>query len=334
MRSFYKALLVSAPVAGLVACGGSGPSAPTRIPTHTVTVVVYYDQDGNNVLDGADPVRIPNATVSMGGVSGRTDATGRATIVGVPEGLQTMTVSAESLPPYYTVAPLSLGVPTNGEVRLPALLPISPRMVRNKYMGFGDSLSFGTYEEPLEAQLRGYFGLGSVVDEGLSGTRSDKGAQRIGDALDYARPAHTLILYGTNDWNDRACKEDTFPCFTIDSLRTMIKEAKFVGSLPYLATLPPVNVGFNFQAPPEREEWTQRMNDLIRKLARDEGVVLVDLHKVMSAAPNRASLYDDYVHPNRQGQNLIAQEFFKSLTQRQAAGAASLPYILNFSAAH
>ena len=217
---------------------------------------------------------------------------------------------------------MPLTVPPVGDVRVPVVLPLGTRVVRNKYMGFGDSLSFGTYQGRLESLLRAYFGAAQVVDEGMSGTRSLAGAGRIADALDYARPAYTLILYGTNDWNEQSCKDDRFPCYTIDSLRTMIRETKAIGSLPFLATLPPVNVGFNEQAPPEREDWTKRMNDEIRKLARAEGVVLVDLHKAFAAAPNPKALYTDYVHPRGQGQDVMAQEFFKGITQRQPAGSS------------
>jgi lysophospholipase L1-like esterase len=332
MRIFPKALLAAGVALALSACGGSSMTGPSRIPTHTVNVVLYYDQNNNGVLDVADGARIPNATVTIGGASGRTDMTGRAVVPGVPEGTQTATVTADSLPPYYEVPPLALGVPTTGDVLLRATLPLAGNVVRNKYMAFGDSISYGTYEEPLETQLRGYFGAAQVVDDGASGTRSEAGAHRIGESLDYARPAHTLIMYGTNDWNDLACKDSRFPCFTIDSLRAMVHEVKSAGGLAYLATLPPVNVGFNFQAPPEREDWTKRMNDLIRKLARDENVVLVDIYKALIATPDIKSIYDDYVHPNRQGQRLMAQEFFKALTQRQPVTTTSRsPFALHFS---
>lgn len=305
------------------ACGGGnggGPSGPSRVPTHTFTAVVFYDEVQNGVIDPQEAVRIPNAQVTVGSVSGRTDGAGRVTLT-VPEGQQTLTVVPDSLPPHYTAAALPLTVPPVGDVPVATTLPLGARIVRNKYMGFGDSLTFGTYEAQLENLLRAHFGAATVVDEGVSGTRSQAGAFRIADALDYARPAYTLILYGTNDWNELACKDDRFPCYTIDSLRGMIREAKAVGSLPFLATLPPVNVGFNEQAPQDREDWIKKMNDEIRKLGRAEGVVVVDMHKAFTSSANPKALFIDYVHHSREGQNLLAQEFFKAITQRQAASA-------------
>ena len=304
----------------LCACGGggdSGPSGPTNIPRHSLTAVVFYDENGNNAPDPPELVKIPGVTVSIGGVTARTDGSGRAALTGVPGGAQTLTVIVESLPPHFTVAPVVLTVPPISDVPVPAALPLGIAIVKNKYMAFGDSLSFGTYESALESMLRPHFGTAQVVDEGVSGTRSVAGAARVAEALAYARPAYTLSLYGTNDWNEQSCKDDRFPCYTVESLRTMIREAKFVGSLPFLATMPPVNVGFSEQAPIEREDWTKRMNEEIRKLARAEGVVLVDLHKAFMAAPSLKALFVDYVHHSSQGQLLLAQEFYKAITQRQ-----------------
>jgi len=312
-------LAAAALVAG--ACGGKsgdGPSGPST-PTHNFTAFVFYDENGNGAADPPEVVKIPNATVSIAGVTARTDGTGRAALTGVKAGQQTLTITPDSLPPYFTAASVPLTVPTVGDVAVPVQLPLGIAIVKNKYMAFGDSISFGTYEEPLQALLRAHFGTAQVVDEGVSGTRSDAGARRVADSLAYARPAYTLILYGTNDWNEQSCKDDRFPCYTIESLRSMIREAKFIGSLPILGTIPPVNVGFNEQAPAEREEWVKRMNEEIKKLARAEGVVVADIHKAMSSAPSPRALYIDYVHPNSQGISVIAQEFFKAITQRQPA---------------
>ena len=314
-----RVLLAAALVAG--ACGGDsgGPSGPSNIPTHSFTAIVFYDENGNNAADPNEIVKIPGATVSIAGITARTDATGRATLTGVKAGPQSLSVVTDSLPPYFTSAAIALTVPPIGDVPVPAQLPLGQAIVKNKYMGFGDSLTFGTYEAQLETMLRAHFGTAQVVDEGVSGTRSITGAARVADGLAYARPAYTLILYGTNDWNEQSCKDDRFPCYTIDSLRTMIREAKFIGSLPFLATIPPVNVGFNEQAPQDREDWVRKMNEEIKRLARAEGVVLVDLHKAFSSSANMRSLFNDYVHPSSQGITLMAQEFFKAITTRQPA---------------
>jgi lysophospholipase L1-like esterase len=311
----------------LFGCGGAGvtgPSSPS-VKTQPVSVFVFYDENGNGVRDGQERVHVPSAQVSIGSASGTTDGGGRATL-SAPEGQQTLSVADASLPPYFTVKPMSLTVPASAEVMVPATLALGPRLIPNKYMVFGDSNSEGTYEAELESRLGAYFGDALVVDEALGGTRTGggsvfSGVARIADSLAYARPASTLILYGTNDWNELSCKDDRFPCYTIDSLRSMIHEVRFVGGVAFLGTIPPVNVGFNEQAPPERQEWVARMDDLIRKLARDENVAIVDVQKAILAQPSLKALFDDYVHLNRAGQSIVAQEFFKAITKRQAQTA-------------
>ena len=50
------------------ACGGGGsPSGPTVVPGTPVSGSVFYDENGNGVLDASEVVRLPGVTVSIGG---------------------------------------------------------------------------------------------------------------------------------------------------------------------------------------------------------------------------------------------------------------------------
>jgi hypothetical protein len=90
----------------LVRCGGSGstpgtPSTPGP-PTHSVTATVFYDENGNGTLDGAEGARVPNVRVVIGTGSGTTVAgTGQAAVTGIQEGSFTPQVDTGSLPYYY-----------------------------------------------------------------------------------------------------------------------------------------------------------------------------------------------------------------------------------------
>jgi lysophospholipase L1-like esterase len=310
------------------ACGGGSPpvSNPNQ-ETYTVTVIVFYDQNGNGSLDGGEAIRIPDAEVQIAGRSGRSEkTTGRAAIAGVPRGTYTLTVKPDTLPPFYAPgASVSVTVPQTATVNLPLTLPIGSN-TPNLYMGFGDSITNGEgsqtsdgYKGPLQAKLQAHFGGAVVIaDEGTSGSKSDRGAGRIDDSLARVRPAFTLILYGTNDWNRSECR-DAFPCFTLDSLRTIVRSTRAAQSLPFLATIVPTNPNFT---PPERNEWVVAMNDLIRPLARQEGAVLVDLHAAFLKVADQPSLFADSVHPNDQGYAIIADEYFKAIT-RSASGSTS-----------
>src|SRR6185436_15591756 len=99
---------------------------------------------------------------------------------------------------------------------------------------------------------------------------------------------------------ERLCQE-RFECGTIPNLRQMIRDAKAERSLPFVATLLPVNVGYNASVPPERNAWVARQGMLIRALAAEEGAVLVDLEKAFLAQPSLASLFEDNIHPSPAG---------------------------------
>ena len=81
----------------LTSCGGGGsPTAPSSggTPAPPVTLgavatvrgVVFYDENGNGSVDPDEVVRLPEATVSLGGRSASTDVAGRFEISEVPAG--------------------------------------------------------------------------------------------------------------------------------------------------------------------------------------------------------------------------------------------------------
>jgi lysophospholipase L1-like esterase len=310
------------------ACGGgsggpSTPSTPPPDPTYPVSVVVFYDQDGNGLLDPAtEPVRMPGAEVVAGSATAKTEkGTGRA-VIQATAGTQTVAIRAESLPPYWVpTAGVTVTVPgAPAEVQLPVRLPIGDNQP-NVYVAFGDSLTIGQgsstgggYRDPLQAQLTSYFGQAFIVNSGRDGTFSTTGAARIPGVMSRERPAYTLILYGTNDWNDQRCQtKPPAECYTIDNLRTIVEYVKGVRSYPVLATLPPTNPAL---APIQRTAWNAELNTLIKSLAQSEGAILADLFAAFptSVPSELPRFFSDDVHPNDQGYALMAQAFLKALT--------------------
>lgn len=326
MRLFRFVIIVGA--ASAAACGGGGsagptaPTAPTATPTPNVRTVnvqgaVFYDEDGGGQLDGNEAVRLPSLTVSIGGRTTVTTAGGRFSF-DAPEGAQQATIVESSLPYGWQVTARSVTLPVNGDLLLPVTLPIG-RNRPNLYMAFGDSITSGDgsrggvgYLPWTEDVLRNTWGRGALANEGVAGTRSDRGAERLGASLASVRPAYVLILYGTNDWNSSSCR-DSFPCYTIDSLRSMIGQAKAFGSVPVVATIPPVNPTYSDREPENRNAWVKRMNELIVSMARSEGVALADIHAAMSRQPNLADLFFDFLHPNDSGYEVIGREFARAI---------------------
>jgi acyl-CoA thioesterase-1 len=285
---------------------------------------VFYDENGNGVMDAIEAVRLQQIDVVVGSVSAKSAAGGQAVVSGVRAGSQTVAIRTESLPAFFVpTTPIPVQVPQSGDpVRLPVRLPIGDNLP-NRYLAFGDSITAGDgssdskgYVLKLQSRLASYLGRAEVIPEGKSGSPSWEGAARIPGkkGLDH-KPAYTLILYGTNDWNDQECQlRPAADCFTIESLTTIIDEVKKRDSLPVLATLPPANPAVN----DGRNQWNDQMNVLIKGLAQSEGALLADLNAAFKAKGNLPGLFDpsdpNGVHPNDAGYDVIADAFLKAIT--------------------
>src|SRR5882672_7484729 len=135
MIRFSRALSITLALA-LSACGGgSSPSGPTpqpspsTVPGATVTATLYYDENQNGRADTDEGIRIPDVEVSIGGRTARSEkTTGRAVVTGVPAGAQTVTLRADTMPPFYALeqaaTPVQVSLPEGGQVMVALTLPI------------------------------------------------------------------------------------------------------------------------------------------------------------------------------------------------------------------
>jgi lysophospholipase L1-like esterase len=309
----------------LAGCGSGSPSGPSPAPSpsnppsgplHAVGVVLFYDENGNGGRDRGENVHLPGVQVEVGSRSAVTDGEGRAVVADVPGGAQRALVEADALPPFYLPPPtLALQVPTGFDALLGASLPVGSNR-RNVYMAVGDSITVGDgssnglgYVALLETRLARHLGRATTVNRGVTATNTVEGLRLIRDQLRAERPAYTLIQYGTNDWHHCAGE---VPCYTIDNLRRMLQAVKGAHSLPCLATIIPANPDLN---PGGRNAWVGRMDEAIRELAAQEAALLVDLEAAFRREPDLASLFHDHVHPNDRGHRIMADEFFRAITQ-------------------
>jgi lysophospholipase L1-like esterase len=323
-------------VLGLAGCGGgSGPSSPSSpsptsgVPTHSITATVFYDQNGNGQPDGNENTRVPGVDVVIGTGTGRSAVgSGQAVVAGIQAGTLTVALRAESLPYYFQpLTPATIQVPGTGEVRVPLLLPIG-RNNANLYLGLGDSITDGTgssdglgYTRKLQDLLGPHFGRAEVREWGRQGDSSAETAEVTRPTLSWFNPAYTLILRGTNDWHDQACQgRPAASCYTVDKLRSIVRDVKSWDSLPVLGTIPPVNPAL---APESRSRWYDDMNVLIKAMAAQEQVPVADLNAEMKAAGNLSALFADDVHPNDAGYQLLAQAWFKAITRGRASATSA-----------
>jgi lysophospholipase L1-like esterase len=317
------------------ACGGgsstpAGPSEPPA-PTYSVTATVFYDEDGNGLLDGSETVRVPGVQVVIGtGTGTSAPGTGQAVVTGIREGTQTVALRTESIPAYFQPAPpVTIQVPGATDVKIPLTLPIGSNNP-NVYLGLGDSITDGDgssdhlgYVLKLRNLLAPHFGRAEVHAIGRQGDTSAETAEVTRKSLGWFDPAYTLILLGTNDGQDQVCqKQGPSACFTIDSLRSIVEDVKDWESLPVLATIIPGNPA---QVPPGRNAWLDEMNVMIKGLAREEGITLADLNADFKAAGSLPALFADDVHPNDAGYQVMAQGWWKAITRARSAAASSSP---------
>jgi lysophospholipase L1-like esterase len=311
-------------------CGsGGGPNTPPPpAATHTVGAALFYDENGNGQRDGSENVRIPGATVEIAGRSGRSAAvTGEVLIEAVPAGSHSLSVRAATLPPFFVgPAPTTIAVPQSSTAFLPVTLPIGPNRP-NVYLAFGDSITDGEgssdgmgYVSRLPRMLAAHFGRATLIKDGLGATRSNRGSDRLPDSLT-VRPAYTLIHYGTNDWNVGECKTSP-PCFTIDSLRTMVRDVKGRQGIPVLGTIIPANPAI-LETQPDRNQWVAAMDARIREMARAEGAVVADLEAAFLRESSLPRLFADHVHPSDAGYEVMAQAFFEAITQPATAASSA-----------
>jgi lysophospholipase L1-like esterase len=317
-----QALLASVLLAA--ACGGSSsPSAPTP-SAQSVTFVAFLDENRNGQLDGSETIRIPGAEISFGGVSGKTAVLSGEVALNVLPVAQALSVSPSSLPPYFRPPETTvISPPPSGPWNVPITLPLGAGAVAGITLAFGDSITNGQvavgdgqgYTGELERKLAAHFGKARVINDGLDSSSSERGDARIQDSLSGGRPAFTLLLYGTNDWSDSRCGSP--PCFTVESLRSMVRKVKAQGGFPFVGTLLMTNVGNDFRASPQRNSWIVEMNAEIKRMAAEEDVVLVDLHRAFELSPlTFAELFVDYIHPSAAGYRVLAETWFEAMTRR------------------
>lgn len=171
-------------------------------------------------------------------------------------------------------------------------------MNRGVVLAMGDSITAGGYSggPPWPARLSGMLNK-TVINDGIPGAASAVGATRTQSMIDRHKPGFVIVFYGAND-----AIHGVDVNATSDRLRSMAVTAKNNRCIPLIATVMPMSGG--------RRIYNGRVDAInaeIRKIAREEKVKLVDIHRTISRSPD---LYlADGLHPNDRGEELIALEF-------------------------
>ncbi len=171
--------------------------------------------------------------------------------------------------------------------------------IPSKVACMGDSITVGgNYAgvPPYPSDLAGMRPDMQVLNKGKNGETSSGGAGRVGRVLG-EKPGFLCILYGANDMIHSRSKSAT-----VASLRSMVTAAKMNKTVPLVATCTPMSGSrsiFNGSV--------QQLNAMIRQMASEEGVDLVDLEWEFAGAERER--FPDGLHPDAVGTVMIAAAF-------------------------
>ncbi len=166
----------------------------------------------------------------------------------------------------------------------------------------GDSITDGTGANTSYPTILGEMLGKTVINEGYSGEHTGEGAARTPGVLAEYRPGFLLIFYGANDVIHLADHN-----LVIVQLRSMIYAARNNQTIPVLATITP----HIFYREAAFGQSVRDLNVQIRNLAAEEQVTLVDLERAFEGHPEYMT--SDGLHPNDDGQAVIAAEFYDVL---------------------
>jgi lysophospholipase L1-like esterase len=173
-------------------------------------------------------------------------------------------------------------------------------------IAFGDSITYGTgsktggYPPRLQQIIEQSGKPCTIYNQGVPSERTYQGIERIDEVLNTIPADAILIMEGTNDIRSR------FPIQTTRlNLQLMIDKAKAKGVEPILATLTPSNQAHSEVLIPKL------YNPMIRKLAKDNNITLVDQFTAIEKKWQALTL--DGIHPNDDGYLYLAKTWNKTV---------------------
>lgn len=292
------------------ACGGGPTGPPPPPPVQTLTVTCPSAAPVESPDDAPVPVSFGAATASGGQAPVTTTCTAESGAT-FPVGTTNVVCTATD------------GRGVSAACTFPVVVRPAPRLVGERFVAFGDSITFGTdsrpismaappgaYPERLQQRLAARYRMQrpEVVNEGVPGEEASVAVMRFRDVLLMHQPDIVILMEGTND----LLTQQVGMMRARDALRAMIQEAKRQDRRVLLSTIIPQRM--NGSRVPPRDPfavWVQPLNDEIRKLATEENVALVDMWAVFNA--NMSLIGEDDVHPTQLGFEVMADTFFEAI---------------------
>jgi lysophospholipase L1-like esterase len=183
-----------------------------------------------------------------------------------------------------------------------------------KFIGFGDSITFGSMNGPgmgvgyvprLQTLLVDNFSDPLVVNRGIPGEPTWEGVSRINSVIAMELGLYLLLMEGTNDITEFDYSSET----TAFNLEQMILACRSFGVMPLISSI----------IPRAQDRWvepyiqrTLNLNINIQELAQELSVTRVDSYGAFAAYPpglggHEALISGDNLHPNDTGYQLMAE---------------------------
>ena len=182
---------------------------------------------------------------------------------------------------------------------------ITASTTKDLFVAMGGSITqdspSNNYDDSYVARLSRMWGK-TAVNRGVYGAKSSYGMSIIGPILKEYNPRYLTLYYGTNEVGYDSIDK------IVSNLRFIIIKAKENGTIPVVATLGPF-LGESAWRQPQAIE----LNKKIRQMAVQEGIACADLEVALNG--NSAYMISDGMHPNSAGHQVIADAFYKALTQ-------------------
>lgn len=181
----------------------------------------------------------------------------------------------------------------------------------------GDSITAAEYPRYLQRSLRGDGLRVRVLNYGRDGNTSGEYLNFLKEntaALAAHQPHYVLLQLGTNDVREDGDRTSAarFEANMTEIVRifSQFKTRSGDATRIILATIPPIpqNTAFPFTQE-SRQRVASEINPLIYKLAKDNGLSLVDNYYLFSRQPN---LLPD-VHPSKEGYRELAKNWYRAI---------------------
>jgi lysophospholipase L1-like esterase len=182
--------------------------------------------------------------------------------------------------------------------------------IPNRFLAFGDSITYGMYSgdpypDQLEDKLDTRVADSEAINAGNPGEATYGGSERITGEVSDHRPRYVLIMEGTND-----VTRENPPAEVYDHLRTMIDNARVTAGVDnvqvMLATLIP-------RLDDQNDETATMNEQAVIPAANASCVPICDQWQAFYNFGLWQSLYENDVHPNVQGLQLMANTFYDCL---------------------